>query len=153
MGQSGEGYAVYWESFSSPAVILPPVASPGFGAACELNDQGVIVGHSRNAENVDVPVVWRVVNGVPSDPFVLPGGEGEANDLTNNDANGVATIVGQANFRPVTWTVDRSRMAASTLVSGPDDVDPDAVGYGEAFGINALGDVCGVFLFTESSEG
>ena len=65
----------------------------------ELNDQGVIVGYSRNAENVDVPVVWRVVNGVPSDPFVLPGGEGEAWDLTNNDADGVATIVGSSELQ------------------------------------------------------
>ena len=85
--------------------------------------------------------------------LLLPGGEGEASDLTNNDADGVATIVGSANFRPVTWTVRSEADGSLTLVSGPDDVDPEAVGYGQGFGINAQGDVCGEFGFVGSTEG
>jgi hypothetical protein len=152
VGDSG-GQAAYWESVSSPALVLPPMASPGFASARELNDQRVIVGSSRAAANDDFyPVAWRVVNGVVTDFLVLPGGEGEAADLTNNDTNGVATIVGQANFRPVTWTVRSEVDGSLTVLSGPDDVDPDAVGYGHAAGINALGDVCGDFWFTNTSE-
>jgi hypothetical protein len=151
VGQSADGDAVYWESFSSPALVLPPLTSPGFGAAWELNDQGVIVGHSRNAENVDVPMAWRVVNGVPTG-LQLPGGTGDAWDLTNNDADDVATIVGAANYRPVTWEVASNPDGSLTVLSGPHDVDPEAVGHGQLRGINALGDVCGEFLFTESTE-
>jgi uncharacterized membrane protein len=98
------------------------------------------------------PAAWRVVNGLVTGFLPLPGGKGEANDLTNNDADGVATIVGQANGRPVTWQVASNPDGSLTLVSGPDDVDPDAVGYGAGSGINALGDVCGQFRFTESTE-
>ena len=56
-------------------------------------------------------------------------------------------------IRPVTWTVRSEADGSLTLVSGPEDVDPEAVGYGRVFGINALGDVCGEFRFTQSSEG
>ena len=151
VGESG-GDAVYWESVSSPAVILSPVASPGGGEAYKLNDQGVIVGHSRNAENVHVPVAWRVVNGAVTGLLVLPGGEGTAWNLTNNNTDGVATIVGDANFRPVTWQVASNSDGSLELVSGPHDVDLEAVGGGSGRGINALGDVCGFFQFTESTE-
>jgi hypothetical protein len=119
-----------------------------------LNDQGVIVGDSRAADSEDFyPVAWRVVNGVVTDFLVLPGGEGGAYDLTNNDANGAATIGGEANFRPVTWRVRSEADGSLAVLSGPEDVDPEAVGYGMAIGINALGDVCGKFSFTESTEG
>jgi hypothetical protein len=154
VGESG-GQAAYWESISSPALVLPPMASPGFASARELNDQRVIVGSSRAAANNDFyPVAWRVVNGVVTDFLVLPGGKGEAADLTNNDADGVAIIVGEANWRPVTWTVKSEADGSLTVLSGPNDVDPLAVGYGHALGINALGNgACGFFQFPESNEG
>jgi hypothetical protein len=153
VGESG-GHAVYWESYASQPVFLPPIVSPGYGLARELNDQGVIVGWSHEpGSSVHYPATWWVVNGLVTAVLPLPGGEGEANDLTNNDADGVATIVGSANGRPVTWQVASNSDGSLTLVSGPEDVDPVAVGYGQGFGINAGGDVCGEFGFLGSTEG
>ena len=131
VGKSGAD-AAYWESVSSPAVILPPVAGDVGASACDLNDDGVIVGSSGGSNTS--PVAWRVVNGEVTGFLLLPGGLGEAIDLTNNDAEGVATIVGSANFRPVTWQVASNPDGSLTLVSGPEDVDPAAVGYGRGLG-------------------
>ena len=149
VGDSG-GDAAYWESVSSPAVILPPVAGDGGASARDLNDDGVIVGTSYGS---DAPVAWRVVNEQVTGFLLLPGGPGDAWDLTNNDTDGVATIVGNANFRPVTWQVASNSDGSLALVSGPHDVDLEAVGGGRGQGINALGDVCGAFQFTGSTEG
>jgi len=44
------GNALYWESTSSPAVILPPVAGDRGASARDLNDDGVIVGTSYGSD-------------------------------------------------------------------------------------------------------
>jgi hypothetical protein len=142
----------YWTSVSSRAVALPPLDGHEYAEAYELNDNGVIVGKSVASDGTEYPVAWRVVNGAVTGFIALPGGQGCASDLTNNDPGGVATVAGSASFRPVTWQVASAPDGSLSLVGGPYDVDPDALGYGHALGINEAGDVCGDFLFQGSSE-
>jgi uncharacterized membrane protein len=145
--------AAYWASVNSDPVALPLADGFVCSQAYELNDEGVVVGLSADLDGKWYPVAWRVVDGEVTELLVLPGGEGYAADLTSNDDLGVAVIAGAANGRPVTWEVQSGADGSLSLVRGPDDVDRDALGHGQAFGINELGDVCGEFLFQGSSEG
>ena len=144
--------AAYWASVNSEPVALRAAGDHVYSDAYQLNDDGVIVGLSVDSDGKWCPVAWRVVDGVVTGFLLLPGEEGYAADLTSNDDVGVAVIAGAANFRPVTWEVQSGPDGSLSLVGGPYDVDPDALGYGKALGINELGDVCGEFLFQGSSE-
>jgi hypothetical protein len=151
VGECATG-AAYWASVNSEPVALPAAGDHVYSDAYQLNDDGVIVGLSAGSDGKWYPVAWRVVDGEVTGFLLLPGGEGYAAGLTSNDDLGVAVIAGAANFRPVTWEVRSGPDGQLSLVDGPHDVDPDALGYGNALGINELGDVCGQFLFQGSSE-
>ncbi len=157
---AGNAVGLYWATPDSTPVALPPTPGDDHSWAWAINNQGVIVGISRlqvydqngDPGTVDQVVAWRVEfdQGTPivSGPVVLPtaaGDEGFASDIVDNDAAGVAMVVGrvepadESSQTAVTWTVV-SNPDGTLTAGGPATIlDVSA----SAYGANNSGDVCG----------
>ncbi len=141
---------LYWPDRNSNPLPLPPLNGENKTRASGINSAGIIVGESIDSVNEETPVAWRavVVNNVVQieGPFALGdsgGGSGEANDINQCDASGLAQVVGWSYPEgPVLWEVD---CLSPTLAStGPVPlVPPNQMSYSPAYAINDAGDVCG----------
>ncbi len=141
---------LYWPDRNSSPLPLPPLNGENQTRASGINAAGIIVGKSIDSLNEETPVAWRAVvvnNAVQIEgPFALGesgGSWGEANDINQSDANGVAQVVGWSYPEgPVLWEVD---CLSPTLEStGPVLlVPPNQTTSSPAEAINDAGDVCG----------
>ncbi len=147
----GNQTAVYWHNRNSVAQELP---WPSGSARCDaqaISNDGVICGWSETFPDDQgrtriSAIAWRVVQGVASDPLeletVAPDPNGEdyvvANDVSQQDVDGVISIVGASNGNAVVWTVTLAEngglLAGSTTILS---------NMGYARGTNNLGQVCG----------
>ena len=151
---------LYWASKDAAPLVLPPLAGFDESGARAINDDGVICGASsrwapRLDENGDpvldqlgVPILdyatravaWRRITGTDTfRPIELPSLDfSDAAAINNNDAAGLAEIVGRDGRSAVVWTV---LSAGGTLTAGP--VPTVLNTRGHASSVNSSGTICG----------
>jgi len=155
--------ALYWEHPGATPLVLPALGGDISCGAKAINDKGVICGWSQgpNAEGrlVAQAVVWRVnyevIDGALTPivwgPLALPKPLGPedstwANAINDNDADGIAQVVGQVA------NVDSSAALSWHVMSLPDGSLTawpvvDVLGLdARATGVNNAGQVCGYDL-------
>lgn len=148
---SGDALAIYWAGRNELAQPLPtPPGDAPYGAAA-ISIDGVICGNSVTVPGEETSaLVWRVTPDGVWGPLELealdpdPSGADYvvANDVCDQDADGVITIAGQSNGNAVIWTVTLSNEGG--LLAGPSSIlSSDA----NAHAINNVGIVCGNAAF------
>jgi probable HAF family extracellular repeat protein len=156
VGRDGD-LAAFWSGPSTDPIPLLPLFGDVRSAAGAINDAGMVIGASYDAEGSFRSVIWRVTIGadeVPqvSDPWLLePPGDGieweiyDVNELIDGTAQAVGSSYDDGELRAVIWTVslnDDETLTIGTPVSlGTLGLDDPSWSLGT--GINDFGDVCG----------
>ena len=148
---NGDALAVYWAHQNDLAQSLPSPADALECGTASINNDGVICGTSITAYAAETAgVVWRVTaDGIwgPLELEILdPDSSGmdmvSANDVSDQDENGVVTIAGESNGNAVTWRVTLSTDGG--LVAGTAEI---LSSNARVQGINNLGIACGSAAF------
>lgn len=148
---NGNDLPMYWADTDAVGVNLPILGGHVRGSAEAISNDGVICGWSQGAApHSTSAVVWRVTQGndgpviwgpleletLDSDPAVTDFSVG--NDVSDQDAEGLISIVGESNFIATDWTVmldgTEGLVAESTSVLSVS---------GQAYGTNSMGVACG----------
>ena len=100
LGPDGNSHAVFWQSPTAAAVILPALGGEGagrVGSASAINEAGQVIGRSENASYQWRPTLWT--NGVAAELTGLD----QALDINNlGQIIGIRAIDGGGS-RPVVW--------------------------------------------------
>lgn len=154
----GAGHATLWQADGSVTDLGVLNTTYNHSKALGLNDQGTVVGESRNAQNKLEAFVWQ--NGVMTGLGALPGYQSYAflsivNTLSSaRDINNAGWIVGEALradgqspgflFRPGEGMVDlNSFISMADPFFGRSDVYQANVGFGidDAYAVNNDGQI------------
>lgn len=154
----GAAHAALWQADGSVTDLGVLNASANHSVALGLNDAGVVVGESRNAQNKLEAFVWR--DGVMTGLGALPGSAsypylGTINALSSaRDINNAGWIVGEALradgqspgflYRPREGMVDlNSLISLSDPFFRRSDVYQPSIGFGidDAYAVNEAGQI------------
>lgn len=149
----GSSAGLYWPSFTSPPLLLHPLDGDTDAQPKSISDAGIICGTSTcyvSVEDapdiqVDHPVVWHVTTDENGDakikgPFLLPSTQGRAVDVSEPDALGMVTVVGNiVDEGAVAWRFHKDELDTGILLNGPQLVQAG----GHALGVNNSGVISG----------
>ena len=152
----GDDAAMYWADTNATGQVLPALEDDIRSGAEAISNDRVICGWSQSAPDAtghrrSSAVAWRVTQGPDGFPEIsLPlkldtlGSVPDVTDfsvgkdVSDQDAEGHISIVGESNFNATVWTVTLDE--SGNLVAGTTDPLFDS---GSADGTNNLGVVCG----------
>ncbi len=147
----GNAFATYWANSNALVQSLLGLPDSFSCSASAISNDGVICGTSVTAVGEKTSaILWRVTsNGVWGpvklevlDPDPLGVNYVVANDVNDQDANGVITIVGHSNGNAVEWTVTLSNDGG--LLEGPSTILSSEA---EIQAVNNFGIACGNAAF------
>lgn len=141
---AGTSQAILWtlnpDGTTATMTDLPALPGHVETVAHALNDLNQAVGESKGADGVSRAVVWDISVQPPGVPV----------DISDAAAGGNAVAI-NAGGRTAGWTVaaDGANQASIWNVAAPDptvfgSIAGAAEGFGEAYGLNAAGDVVGL---------
>ena len=163
----GDDAAMYWANTGATGQVLPVLDGDMRSGAEAISNDGVICGWSQSAPDAtgkrrSSAVAWRVTQG-PDGPEISPPLElntlgsvpevtdfSVGKDVSDQDAEGLISIVGESNFNATVWTVTLD--GSGGLVAETTD---RLSASGSADGTNNSGVVCGradLDLATENTE-
>ena len=148
----GNDLPMYWADTDAVGVNLPILGGHVRGGAEAISNDGVICGWSQGAfaPYLTSAVAWRVTQGndgpviwgpleletLDSDPAVTDFSV--SNDISDQDAEGLISIVGESNFIATDWIV---------MLDGTGGLVAESTNVlsfsGQAYGTNSMGVACG----------